>query len=261
MTTSGAQLVALDAITVDPALQPRCEGLDRRHVAALIETPDLWPPIVLFQRGDELFLGDGFHRFDAAAELGLDQILSVVVPPPADGDLALAAFDLNLKHGWALTLADRKACALRLLRRHPELSGREIGRRTYLNHETVGALRSNSSGTSAPHTRRPGEIEDDVSLFDPIRRAKGATRAQKAIAGYLKRLSVALEDPYDDDNDTARIEGWSDDPEAIARACFATLGPDHASELLETIEQDARFLAQVGRARKTILQAHRKAQM
>lgn len=261
MAGEPAQQVSLDAITLDSDLQPRCDGIDERHVAALMESPETWPPIALFRRQDRLILGDGFHRVHAARRLGLESIQAVVLDATVDADLAWAAFDLNLKHGRALTLADRKAFALRVLRQTPDLSDREIGRRTYLNHETVGVLRSNSGNTLAPYTRRPGDIEDDVSLFDPIRRAKGATRAQKAIAGYLKRLSVALEDPYDDDSDTAGIEGWSDDPETIAGACFATLGADRAAELLEIIEQDARFLAQVGRARKTILQTQRKEQM
>ena len=88
-----------------------------------------------------------------------------------------------------MSLIDRKDYAEMLIKAHPELSDREIGRRTCINHETVGALRnpSQSGGLSVPQ-RKPGELDADIGLFDPIRFAKGATKQQKAVAGYIQRL-------------------------------------------------------------------------
>jgi hypothetical protein len=193
---------------------------------------------------------------EAQDRLGGYTILAVILDPPADGDLARAAFELNAKHGRALTLADRKAYAARLAREHPELSDRDIGRRAYLHHETVGALRRGAASTATIPARKPGEIDPDVGLFDPIRWAPKATRAQKAVAGYLKRLTIALDDPYADDDGNGGIDGWDDDPAVIADACFAALGYERAMHLLESVERDAHFLAQIGKARKLLSKSY-----
>lgn len=242
----------LEQIVIDDALQPRCEGISEAHVTALMELPENWPPIVVVPQGDSLMLVDGFHRYEAATRLAFGSIAATIRERPPDGDLLRVAFELNAAHGRPLSLADRKNYALSLFTVHPDYSDREIGRRTGLNHETVGALRNQKTQTPLHvPARRPGELNGDVSLFDPIRFSK-ATREQKAVAGYIKRLAVALSDPYEDENGVATLAVWSKDPNEIAEGCFAAMGAERASKILTTLESDAKFIVAVAKAGKAI---------
>lgn len=111
MTTAALKM---DRILVDPALQPRVGGLDAAHIAALKENPEAWPPLVVVERGGYLLV-DGFHRYAAAQNVGLETVPVEVREMPADGDLHALAFALNAAHGRPLTLADRRGEAERLL--------------------------------------------------------------------------------------------------------------------------------------------------
>jgi len=238
-------------ITVDDRLQPRCDGLSEEHIAALMETPEDWPPIIVAQRQDSApLLLDGFHRIEAAIRLGYDSIAAQVIYPDQGADLFAMAFAFNIKHGRPLTLRDRKTYAAWLVQRHPELADREIGRRTGLNHETVGALREEQSRIRIEQ-RKPGELPGDVGLLDRIRFGKKATKEQKGIAGYVARLAIALDDPYSEDS---TLELWPQDATEIAQACIAAMGTNRARETLRSIETDARFMLSVAKAAQTLLQ-------
>jgi hypothetical protein len=242
-------LVPIAQIVVDDSLQPRCDGISDEHVDALIETPENWPPIVLACRNGSLFLIDGFHRHEAARLLGLGELTATIFDAADDTDLFEIAFRLNAKHGRPLTLRDRKVYAAAILRDHPELPDREIGRRSGLHHETVGALRDERQKPNRIPDRKLGELSGDVGLLDPIRFGKKASTAQKAVAGYVQRLGEALHDPYSDDS---TLNVWSENPAVIARACFAAMGDDRATKLLTMLETDAHFIFQVSKARTTI---------
>lgn len=236
--------VPLSAIIVDESLQPRCEGLDDEHIQALMETPEVWPPVTVIEAPQGFILIDGFHRHEAACRSELESITARILPPPADGDPYQLAFDLNATHGRALTLADRKADAWHLIQRFPELSDRELATRAGISHPTVAAIRRRGKSFQPPPQRKPGEPPADIGLLDPIRRSK-ATREQKAVTGYLKRLGIALEDPYAEDDP---LLGWSDDPAVLAEACFSAMPPDKAAVLLEGLEADAGFIVAIARA-------------
>jgi ParB-like chromosome segregation protein Spo0J len=234
---SEAVLVPMRDIILDDRLQPRQDDLSADHIASLMETPEAWPPIVLAQLDAGKFLIDGFHRHEAARQLGLEEMAASIFTPAAGADLLGIAFQLNVKHGRALTLRDRKAYASTLLRNYLELPDREIGRRSGLHHETVGALRNARLPSSV---RKPGELPTDVGILDPIRFAKKATREQKAVAGYIQRLAIALRDPYD-----GTLGVWSENPKVIARACLLAMGAKRATQILTNLEADANFIIDV----------------
>lgn len=252
MTTTPST-INISQFIIDDALQPRCEGVDEAHVRALVEVPDSWPPVAIVQNAQgERILVDGFHRLEAARRLGLATIPARVIEFPCDGDLFRLAFELNAAHGKPLSLADRKAYARRLIGSQPNLSDREIGRRTGIHHETVGALRSENRDpqTQPSYTvpsRKLGEIESDIPLFDGIRFAK-ATREQKCVAGYIKRLAAALGDPYPADDGDDALPGWSDNPGEIAQSCIAAMGEKGATTLFSTLKHDAQFLIAISNA-------------
>jgi hypothetical protein len=252
-TPVATQAIAMGSIVIDESLQPRCDGVNLAHVKALMESPETWPPVIAVSSPDGPVLVDGFHRYKAARKLGLDLIPARILPPPSDGDLFGIAFELNAVHGRPLTLRDRKAYATKLFEQHANLADREIGRRAGLSHSTVAALRTGQNGQRYRiPPRNPGEPPRDIGLVDPIRFAH-ASRAEKSVAGFIKRVTTGLDDAYDENGDP-QLEGWSTDPVEIARACYTTMGAAKASRLLEGLEYNAAFLLDIARARKVISQ-------
>jgi hypothetical protein len=239
----------IGAIIIDDRLQPRCDGLSEEHVKALMEAPEDWPPITVAHIDGSPVLVDGFHRHEAAVRLGCETIAAQAFYQEHGTDLFATAFGLNAKHGRPLTLRDRKTYAALLLQKHSELTDREIGRRTGLHHETVGALRAQRLRVAVPE-REPGELPDDVGLFDGIRFGKKATREQKAIAGYIARLTIAMDDPYEENS---TLEVWPDDPGEITRACILAMGPERATNTLRSLDADARYILDVTKAARALL--------
>jgi hypothetical protein len=229
----------IDRINVDPDLQPRVDGLDADHVRALQECPDSWPPLVVVEDGGYRLI-DGFHRFAAAQNLGLETIPVEVREVPSGCDLRALAFLLNAAHGRPLTLADRRTEACRLLSADPAVSNLEVARRTALSPTTVAGLReqleaaetipateqrvSRSGVVYAPSSpRRPGELPaEHETITDRLFTAKDR-RDQARLARYFKRLAVALDDGED-------FESWRGANDA-AEACKAVFGDDEAAEL------------------------------
>jgi hypothetical protein len=248
--------VQIDHVIVDPSLQPRVGGLDTDHVRALEETPESWPPLLVVQRGGQYLLVDGFHRFAAAQNLGLDTVPVKVIVAPADGDLHALAFSSNAAHGRPLSLTDRRAFAERILRKEPHLADREIGRRCGLSSNTVGTIREKLEDAAQieqtaervgrggyvytvdtdTQKRQPGELPERA-LEEVVGDAIGGLftsadrKRQRRIARYLLRLATALDDQYE-------LEGW-DDAEDAARACRLVLGEERASGLAQLLGNGA----------------------
>lgn len=218
--------LAVSEITLDQTLQPRTDGLNADQVRELEAVADHWPPVAVVATGGRYVLVDGFHRYAAAQNLGLASVPVTVQDMPADGDLHALAFALNALHGRPLTLSDRRAFAARILRAHPELSDREIGRRSGLTQPPIAKLREEleSREEIAPVEHRvggdgqtyrvsptspkrvAGELPESESepllghLLTPKER-----RIQKRIAAYLQRLAVALDDQFTLDSRTAGL--------------------------------------------------------
>jgi len=228
----------LERILVDPSLQVRIGGLDADHVQALQECPESWPALVVIDDGGFRLL-DGFHRFAAAQNLGLETIRVEVREMPPDGDPCGLAFALNAAHGRPLTAADRRAEAVRLLETDAAVSNLEIARRTALSPTTVATIREQlEAGKQIPATgqrvsrsgiaytptspRQRGKLPEERTTLAERFSAKDR-REQRSLTRYLERLSVALDDQYD-------FASWEDSADA-AEACTAVLGEEDAAEL------------------------------
>ncbi len=239
--------IRLEELEVDPSLQPRVSGTDPDHVRVLGETHKAWPPLKVVRQDGHYLLVDGFHRLEAARNLGLEDVPVQVLQAPKDGDLRSLAFSLNAQHGRPLSLDDRRAFAEKLLRDRPHFADREIGRRCGLSGNTVGTIRgrleesaqieqiSERVGRGGYHHtagRRVGELPDPASgkaitdLFKPQER-----RQQKRIARYLERLATALDDQYG-------LKGWEAHEDA-AEACREALGKEGAADLAQRLGDGA----------------------
>lgn len=252
MTTP--MIINLADLVADPSLQPRVAGLDAEHAHALQDVYESCPPLVVVQRDGRFILIDGFHRLAAAQNLGLATVPVTVVPLPDDGDLHALTFALNAAHGSPLSLADRRAFAQRLLRQHSDWADREIGRRCGVSSNTVGSIREALAraaqieqpdtrvgaggylytvGTN-PKQRQPGELPD-VRLGEQLAEVVGRLftpadrKRQRAVAHYLQRLAIALDDRLD-------MGGW-DGPREVADAVRLVLSDERAAALGERLGQ------------------------
>ncbi|WP_298161782.1 ParB/RepB/Spo0J family partition protein [Acidocella sp.] len=254
--------VGLSSIIADPALQPRIGGLDFDHVKALEAVAEAWPPLKVVKQGGGFLLVDGFHRFAAAQNLGLETICAEILIPPEDGDLLGLAFALNAVHGRPLTLSDRRAFAARLLKAHPDWSEREIARRAGLVQPTVSKIRQEleAQAAIAPTDSRVGRdgrsymvppkgqaktpeayqtgptlLERIGDAFTPAER-----RNQREIARYLQKLADALEDQD-------KLTGF-ESIDSASDACRAVLGTEAAQELADRLGWSAENILKIAEA-------------
>jgi ParB-like nuclease family protein len=157
-------MIRLERIPTDAAGQTRTKVRDarvREYAAAMIEQLAdgglRFPPVILFQDGNDYALADGFHRVLAAAWAGLTEI-AAHVHPGSRRDAILFGISANNEHGLPRTKADKRK-AVQLLLTDPEWSqwnNREIARRCGVGHTLVNRMRQGASGLKvlSSHTFR-----------------------------------------------------------------------------------------------------------
>jgi len=130
--------VALERIDWKTQDNPRDGSVDEIRFAELQESDlTLWPPIVVALEGNDRYRGiDGYARWTAARALGVAELPAIVEILPSD--IRSRAFALN-EHGWPLRTHERRAHAVYLRERYPDLSDREIARRCGLSPTTVAS--------------------------------------------------------------------------------------------------------------------------
>lgn len=147
-----SNIVDLSVCDVLPAdSPPRTAGWDARHIRMLAESATAFPPIVVHRQTMQVI--DGWHRVRAVQLRGGTTIAAVLF----DGGAAEAfvlSIKLNAVHGLPLSLADRKAAALRILLSYPDWSDRSIAVIAGISHSTVAAIRSRSTGEFGQSTGR-----------------------------------------------------------------------------------------------------------
>src|SRR5260221_8697050 len=122
-STSNGDLrhVPLDLIQLDTSSQVRVKirpDVVRNYVEAMTQQIAdgglRFPAIVLFTDGRDYWVGDGFHRIQAARQVPLTEF-PALVHPGGPRDALLYAISANTDHGLRRTSADkRKAVALLL---------------------------------------------------------------------------------------------------------------------------------------------------
>ncbi len=132
--TYPVQDVLIADIVFDDRTQSR-ETMDAEAVDSLIESitaagtgyPDWHLPIVLFEDGEKFAIGDGWHRIEAARQLGRTIIVAQVRP----GGLSAArefAIGANATNGLLRTKADKRRAVQMALDDHPEKSNRQLAK-------------------------------------------------------------------------------------------------------------------------------------
>ncbi|HMN26640.1 MAG TPA: hypothetical protein PKE45_00690 [Caldilineaceae bacterium] len=144
-------------IRMDGGTQMRA-GLNEETVVEyldLILEPNEWPfpPVVVFHDGEAYWMGDGFHRVEAARRyVQREQVVYSVVAEVRSGprrDAVLWAAGANAAHGLRRTNADKHRAVETLLRDEEwgQWSDREIARRCAVSQPFVSKLRIELSDT------------------------------------------------------------------------------------------------------------------
>jgi hypothetical protein len=213
-------LVPLERLRANENFQPRYDGLDQRHLRLLMQSdPATWPPLLVTPNeigGYDLI--DGFHRFEAARRLRV-VALPCRIDPQADYPDGVLA---NLTHGLPLKLEDRKIAAQNMHSLEPQLSYREIGRRTGLHHETVKrVLESRRLARQGQQRAKPDPIE---RLVDQVVRISDASHGRSWFGlghdGNAKPLRRAIE-TYQEEERLAVARALV----AFGHACVAAAEP------------------------------------
>jgi ParB-like chromosome segregation protein Spo0J len=150
---------------------PRLAGLDEQHALMLSEVETPLPPI-LVQRGSMRVI-DGMHRL-RAAQLKHRTHVTVRFFDGSDSTAYLRAVSENIQHGLPLSVADRKAAALSIVKFYPDWSDRAIAQAAGISAKTVAALRRGLADVhAAPATR--------VGLDGRIRPVDAAANRERVV--------------------------------------------------------------------------------
>jgi len=141
--------LSLAKITLDPQCQPRVRLEDAvvdEYTQAMTEGAD-FPPLTVYRDGSTYWLADGFHRYRAAENAGIDPIECDV----REGDLRAAtlhAVGANAHHGQRRNNRDKWRSVKILLADDvwSKWSDRDIAQRCGVTHPFVGTVRQSLSG-------------------------------------------------------------------------------------------------------------------
>jgi ParB-like chromosome segregation protein Spo0J len=171
---------------------PRLAGVDQDHLARLAEIEKLLPPILIHRSTMRVI--DGVHRLRAAELKGRDRI-AVEFFDGDDEEAFLLSVKQNVTHGLPLSLADRKAAAVRILSWKREFSDRYIGAMTGLSDKTVAAVRNRSTPEIPESNARIG--------------LDGRSRPLNAAEGRQRAVRYLREHPGASIREVARASGLS----------------------------------------------------
>jgi hypothetical protein len=159
---SDVRLVLISDLVLDPAAQPRSR-IDQATVEEYREAAaagaKFTPPVVAFDDGGRLWVGDGFHRVLATRAAGLE-VIEAEVRPGVRRDAVLYSCGANAFHGLKRSPADKRRAVATLLK-DPEWglwSDREVARRAGVSPTYVGEVRRELPGD---YPRGQSEHGDD----------------------------------------------------------------------------------------------------
>lgn len=129
-----------------------------------------FPPVDLYGTKDKAWIGDGWHRIEAADLLEWKSI-PAVLHQGGRVDALKHALSANALHGQRRTNADKRKCVQVAMREFPKLSSREIAELCGVGNQMVSEMRkvcdshtstvTGKDGKQYPATRAP-KAEDEA---------------------------------------------------------------------------------------------------
>lgn len=192
--------VFLDEVVIDERLNLR-DHLDLEAIERYEEVLKRLPPLTLYNIDDQLTLVDGFHRFTAATNKGLDKLPAEIHQGTYMEALDFAA-GANLWHGVPPTRAERRRMVEIKLKLHHDQSDRALAEQLSVSRELIAKVRKSlieaqeipsattrmgADGKLYPtglakderYERKPGTNEaagEDVASIDDTGGSKGARK-------------------------------------------------------------------------------------
>ena len=131
-------------IQMDPRTQARVQ-IDAEALATYTEAfknREKFPAVVLFlDSAKKLWIGDGFHRVQAARDAG-HKTISAIIKHGSVEDAAWYSLQANRTNGVRFTNADKDKAVRRALEMRPKLSDRAIAEHVGVSNHMVAARRA-----------------------------------------------------------------------------------------------------------------------
>lgn len=142
--TASVKSIRLQDLTLDVMAQPRIKtkAAVAEEYGVRMKAGDKFPPAVAFSDGKTIWLADGWHRYAAAAGVGLTK-LACEIRKGGVREAILYAVGANDTHGLKRTNKDKRKAVLTLLHddEWAKWSDREIARLCRVGVPLVGELR------------------------------------------------------------------------------------------------------------------------
>ncbi len=174
--------IDISLLRINGGTQSRAE-INREVVsdyAELVKAGTEFPPVVVFHDGSAYWLADGFHRYEAYAQAGMNE-LPAELRQGTQRDAVLFSVGANASHGLRRTNDDKRRAVMVLLN-DPEWSGwsdREIARQCGVSPSFVGGLRGLSVHNGQIETART-VTRNGATYQQNTANIGGAQKARKA---------------------------------------------------------------------------------
>lgn len=255
--------VSIAAIRRDGGTQPRA-FIDWNTVDEYVSALDdgaQFPPVVVYYDGTDYWLADGFHRVEAHAKAGRDDI-EADVRQGTRRDAVLFSAGANATHGMRRTNADKRRAVMTLLNddEWQQWSDSEIARRAGVSQPFVSKLRGTvelsyndytmdrkvtRNGTTYTMTTVPKSVTQEIvdvvyreapsqvkeAVADGVMSIPQAEQLTRALRGKPEAV-VAL---------ALRVAGDSVDKVDILHSLYKSNGKDGSNDTFAEIEANGGF--------------------
>lgn len=157
----------IDDIRRDGGTQPR-EKLDHSVIADYaddMERGDTFPPVKVMNDGENYWLYDGFHRVNAAEEIGREEVEAKVKQGTRE-DAVWASLSANKKHGKRRSQADKRRAIKRALKmKGADKPNTHIARHVGCDDKTVAKYRREMESSSEIPKREERTVTRDGTTY------------------------------------------------------------------------------------------------
>jgi uncharacterized ParB-like nuclease family protein len=185
--------IPLAEIGASADTQMRVVGIDPSTVASYAEDMKAgatFPPIKVYHDGAQYHLADGFHRVEAARQIGVETILAEVEQGTSRGAI-LAACAANATHGLRRTNEDKRRAIMAMLQ-DPEWaiwSDRAIAKACAVDHKSVAKVRRELTAPKGGEIPTPAKEHGKPNGSGEI--PTGGSVVEKMLAGLPDEALIA----------------------------------------------------------------------